>query len=34
MLSLGGSRWAQIPDSDNFWVIPDEFEALYSETDQ
>jgi len=34
MLSLGGSVWGQTPDSDNFWVTPEEFEALYSENDQ
>ena len=34
MLSLGGSSWSQIPDSDNFWETPEEFETLYSEANQ
>lgn len=34
MLSLGGSNWSQVPDSDNFWEYTPELEALYSENDQ
>lgn len=34
MLSLGGSNWSQVPDSDNFWEYTPELEALYSEDDQ
>ena len=34
MLSLGGSSWSQTPDSDDFWVIPENLKTLYSEIDQ
>jgi hypothetical protein len=33
MLSLGGATWSQTPSAENFWEYTNEFNSLYSETE-